>query len=103
MLRFVLGFTDLSLNAPMLSHYVTLPYEGDENASFKLLQMKRFLEAFQIPYNPTGIDTEQLCLDSLGHTATCEVGLTEPRDDGEVFNRLIVPKLSKEGKHPPQH
>lgn len=117
MLRFTLGFTDLSLNAPMISHYVTLPYDGDENANFKLLQMKRFLEAFSIPYDEDGIDTEKLCMDALGCIGTVEVGLEfikkkETTEDGrEVYvddpsagsrNTLILPKLPKDGQHPPR-
>lgn len=102
MLRFTLGFTDLSLNAPMISHYVTLPYDGDENANFKLLQMKRFLEAFSIPYDEDGIDTEKLCMDAVGCSGTVEVGLTPPRDDGTVFNTIILPKLPKDGQRPPR-
>jgi hypothetical protein len=101
-LRFTLGFTELSLNAPLVNHYVSLPYDGDENASFKLLQMKRFLEAFNIPYDPSGIDTEKLCMEAVGCSGNVEVTLTEPNDNGDVFNRIILPRLRKEGNRPPR-
>jgi hypothetical protein len=96
MLKVTLGFTDLSINAPVITHYITLPYEGDENTNFKLLMLKRFLVAFQIPYSTDGIDPEQLAVEMSGHTATLDVGLSEPNDDGNIFNRLVIPRLRDE-------
>jgi hypothetical protein len=98
MLKVMLGFTDLEVNAPAITHYITLPYEGDENASFKLLMLKRFLSAFSIPYNSEGIDTEALAFEMIGHTGTVEVELTEPNDNGDVYNRIKVPRLRDEMK-----
>lgn len=96
MIKVTLGFTDLEVNAPVVTHYITLPYEGDENGSFKLLMLKRFMAVFAIPYNQEGIDTESLAFDMIGRTATLEVDLTEPNENGDVFNRIRVPRLRDE-------
>lgn len=96
MFKTTIGFTDLSVSAPVITHYITLPYEGDENANFKLLMLKRFLVAFQIPYSTDGIDPEQLAMEMSGHTATLDVTLSEPNDDGAIFNRIILPRLRDE-------
>ena len=96
MIKVTLGFTDLEVNAPNITHFITLPYEGDENASFKLLMLKRFMAAFGIPYSQHGIDTEALVEDMLGLTAVLEVDLTEPNENGDVFNRIRIPRLREE-------
>lgn len=96
MIKATLGFTDLDVNAPVVTHYITLPYEGDDNATFKLLMLKRFLSAFGIPYSKEGIDTEALAFDMIGKTGTIEVDLTEPNENGDVFNRLKIPRLRDE-------
>ena len=95
--RVGIGFTGQA-EIPNLSHYVSLPAEGDAKSSFdfKALLLKRFLEQFSIPYDKTGIDQEKLAMEMVGCSANAEVQLTEPNDSGAVYNRLVVPKLRGE-------
>lgn len=96
MFKVTLGFVDQEINAPVITHFITLPYEGDENANFKLLMLKRFLLAFKIPYSTEGIDPEQLVVEMNGHTATLDVGLSEPNENGDIFNRIQIPRIRDE-------
>lgn len=99
MYKCTLGFTDLELNAPVITHYITLPYEGDENASFKLLMLKRFLHHFNVPEKSykDGFDAETLAMELVGQAAVTDVGLTEPRPDtGATFNNIRIPRIPSE-------
>lgn len=93
MYKVSLQFTDLELNAPGFTHYVVLPTEDDEGG-FAALNLRRFLEAFHIPFGGEGIDVEQLAMEMSGHTAHIEVQLTEPNENGDVYNKIRLPKLS---------
>ena len=96
MLKVTLGFTDQDINAPVITHYITIPYEGDENANFKLLMLKRFLIAFQIPYSNEGFDLDDLAQSMIGQIASLDVNLSEPNEDGAIYNRLVVPRIRDE-------
>lgn len=96
MIKVTLGFTDLEVNAPVITHFITLPYEGDENAAFKVLMLRRFLVAFGVPYSSEGIDVDDISYNVIGKTAKLEVTLTEPNDNGDVFNRVIIPRIRDE-------
>jgi len=87
-------------NAPMLSHFITFPNEGDEPGTVKIksLNFKRFMQAFSLPINNDGIDLEQLAVQALGAEATCELTLSEVDDSGNIYNRLRLPKLTTEAK-----
>lgn len=98
MYKITLGFTDLDLNAPVITHYMTLPFEGDEHTYLKLIGLKRFLHAFQIPYSTDGIDLDGLAFEMLGKTAFLEVDLTTPNENGDVYNRIKVPRLREENE-----
>jgi hypothetical protein len=98
MIKVTLGFTDLSVNAPVITHFITLPFEGDENANFKLLMLKRFLVAFKIPYSSEGIDTDTLVQEMPGQTAELDVGLSEPNENGDIFNRVQIPRIRDEAQ-----
>lgn len=76
-------------DAPNVSHYVSLPSPGDEKSQAKALFLKRFLEAFKIPHDGGGFDTD----DFPGATASLELILSEPDDNGNVYNRLNLPRL----------
>jgi hypothetical protein len=97
MIKVTLGFTDPEVNAPVITHYITLPYEGDDNTAFKLLLLKRFMGLFGLTWSNEGIDTEALAFDMVGRTAIVEVGQTEPNDNGDIFNNIKVPRLRDEG------
>lgn len=96
MIKVTLGFTDPEINAPVITHFLSLPYDGDENAAFKLLMLKRFMAAFGMEWNSAGIDTEALVFDMIGRSAVLEVGHTEPNDNGDYFNTLKIPRLRDE-------
>jgi len=87
-------------NAPMLSHFITFPNEGDDPGTVKIksLNFKRFMQAFSLPINNDGIDLEQLAVQALGAEATCELTLSEVDDSGNIYNRLRLPKLTTEAK-----
>lgn len=93
-----LGFTDLSLNAPNISHWVTLFNENDsaESTAFKKLLFKRFLSAFNVYVSDEGFDVDQLAMELVGQTANLEVGLSPPNDNGDVYNNVVFPKLKEE-------
>lgn len=95
--RVSIGFPDDS-GLQNFSHFISLPNEQDEpkSANFKVLLLKRFLELFNVPYDTNGIDTERMAMDMVGATANAEVKLTEPNDEGNVYNTLVVPKLRNE-------
>jgi len=96
MIRVTLGFTDQEINAPVITHFITFEYEGDDNANFKRLLLKRFLKAFNIPYSSEGIDIEALAVEMIGHTAELDVGLAEPNEEGDIFNNIQVPRIREE-------
>lgn len=81
--------------APNVSHYISLPGSGDEpnKAQFKALLLKRFLTAFNIPFDSDGFNVD----DFPGATARCELTMSEPDDNGNVYNRLQLPRIASEG------
>lgn len=96
-----IGLPD-ELNAPNLTQYISLPSEFDDKRSsdYKQLLLKRFLIMFKVPFSNTEIDTEKMAMDMVGCTATGEVQLTDPDDKGNVYNRLVVPRISTEASGP---
>lgn len=84
-------------DAPQCTHYISLPGDGDEPKSvkYKVLLLKRFLVLFGLPV-PAAIDTEKMAMGMVGAKAKATLGLSEPSDDGRVFNRLQVPYLADE-------
>lgn len=85
-------------NAPNITQFISLPNEQDEpkSANFKVLLLKRFLVLFNVPFDNSGIDTERMAMDMVGATANAEVQLSEPDDNGNVYNRLVVPRMRNE-------
>ena|SRR6478736_9650556 len=94
-LRVTLGFQN-EPNTPDVTQFISLPHEFDENPTFKTLLLKRFLEHFKIPYDRNGIDTEKVCMEAVGCSAVTEVGLSEPDANGNVYNRVVIPRLRDE-------
>jgi hypothetical protein len=100
--KVTIGFPD-DPNTPNLTQFISLPSEYDDRdqALFKMLLLKRFLALFNIGYDSAGIDTEKLCMEMVGATANAAVSLTEPDDNGNVYNRLIVPRMRDEAAQVP--
>lgn len=97
LIEVTVGFTGPSKEeqvAPTVRHYISLPHEDDEQKSydFKLLMLKRFLVAFNLPLDRS-FDPEATAFAAIGQTADLEVDLTEPDDNGNVYNRLVLPRL----------
>ena len=78
----VVGYVDA---APVF-HHVSLPVEGDdeEKANFKLRFLKKFLEAFDIPFDKKGFDEASL----MGAQGKCKLKLDEYQ--GQVSNKIIL-------------
>jgi len=81
--------------APNVTHFISLPGNGDDSqkTNFKMLLLKRFLHAFHIPYDADGFNVD----DFPGASAKCDLTLSEPDDNGNIYNRLQLPRLPTEG------
>jgi hypothetical protein len=95
--RVSIGFKDHP-DYQNLTHFVGIPADGDEPDAmrFKALLLKRFLGLFKVPVTGSEIDTEAIALALPGAETNAEVSLSEPTDDGTVYNRLVVPRLKEE-------
>jgi len=73
-----------------IRHYLGLPSDDDDDdmRQRKLRSIKRFCHLFDIAMDD-GINTE----DFLGATASALVTQDEPNDNGDIYNRLIVPRI----------
>jgi len=82
-------------NAPAVTHFIALPHPDDEprTASFKARMLKRFLLIYGVPFDSNGIDLEETCLAMIGCSADMEVSLSAPDDNGNVYNRLVLPRI----------
>lgn len=83
--------------SPNVRHYMGLPAEDDEPRAreFKVLLLRRFCELFSIPFTAQGFDLN----DFVGASASSvELGLSEPNESGDVYNRLVVPRMRGEGE-----
>ncbi len=94
MFKVTIGFEG-DANVPNITHFATLPKEDDlpEKARGKALFLKRFLTLFNVPYDRGGIDTEQLAMDMVGCSANVEVTLSEPDENGNIYNRINIPRI----------
>lgn len=85
--------------APNITHFIGIPSEKDtekEKLDFKALLVKRNCMLFGVPLTN---DDEQLALSFVGARASnVEVTQSEPTPTGEVYNRIMVPKLKGEGQ-----
>jgi hypothetical protein len=97
MLKVIINVLDVP-DAQAITHFITFPTPTDDqdNAKFKMLNLKRFLQAFNIRVPKEGVDLEQLSVDCLGAEASCDLTLSEPDDNGNVYNRLRLPRLVDE-------
>ena len=96
-LRVNIGFQDHP-EYQNFSQFISIPNEHDtaDTARFKALLIKRFCALFNVPLDNSGIDLERLPMEMVGSTANAEVNISEPNDNGDVFNGLKVPKLRNE-------
>lgn len=87
------GFPD-DIDYVPLRHFIVLPSQGDDAKTMKnkSLGLKRFLQAFRIPFSSNGIDTEELQLSMIGATANLEVSQSEPNAEGNIYNNLKLPR-----------
>lgn len=91
-----IGFQDVD-NVPNITHFISLPHSEDEDGGrFKTLLLKRFLTLFRVPYQNDGFDLEGLAMEMAGAQANAEVRLDPPDDKGNVYNRLVVPRMPAE-------
>jgi hypothetical protein len=92
-----IGITDAP-DAPNITQFISLPngQEEEKARNFKVLLLKRFLEAFNVPYDRNGIDPSRMAMEMVGATANLEVKLSDPDDNGNVYNRIVVPRLRNE-------
>lgn len=93
-LKVSIGFPE-EPNTPNLSHYVSIP-NGSDSDDFKALLLKRFLVLFNVPFDSNGIDLENISMEMVGASAHAEVAMSEPNDNGDVYNRLVLPRLPNE-------
>lgn len=91
--RISIGIDD-HLDSPNVSHFCSLPKADDDEgkAKFKARMMKRFLVAFNIPHDEDGFEVE----DFPGAVAELELRLSDPDENGNVYNRLVLPRLPDE-------
>lgn len=86
----------------MIFHQIALPNEDDEPKSrdFMLLLLRRFLAVFDVPYESSGFNTDDL----PGSSGKCPVGLEAVVRDGvetgEKRNVLRLPPLKSEKQAP---
>lgn len=78
-------------NPSPIVHYMTYPDADlpEEQKNFRLLDIKRFLSVFGIPFDPHGFDTDGL----QGATANKAMVVQEEGDDKIIRNRIRLPRL----------
>lgn len=76
-----------------LTIWMPKPDDDAQKRNFKTLMLRRFLEAFQIPYDANGFNPE----DAAGAEATVLVKLGEPNEQNMQYNEIVLPKLPNEG------
>lgn len=85
--------------APNITHFIGIPSEKDDKdkLEFKALLLKRNCALFGVPLS-NGMDDETLAMSFVGASVkSVEVTQSEPTPTGEVYNRIMVPKLKGEG------
>jgi len=85
-------------NPQTLFHQIALPNENDSDRGreFMLLNLRRFLECFHVPFEGGGFNTD----DIPGSSGKCRIGLEEVIREGvstgEKRNVLVLPRLKAE-------
>lgn len=78
-------------NAELINHYLVYPDANTkpETAQLFLRNNARFLQAFGVPYDDTGFNSDDL----LGATASQVLLIQEEGDDGVPRNKLQLPRM----------
>ena len=79
-------------DAPQVFHWLSIPYPGCEQMVG--LSFNRFLALFKTPVSG-GFDDDALAVELVGKTASAE--LVQEEYQGNISNKLVVPRLSSEG------
>jgi len=87
-------------DAAPLRHYVSLPQQNDEPQKLKgkVLFLRRFVDLYGVKLDPSGFDSDKVAMELVGKRAKAEISLTEPDDSGNVYNRLITPRLKDDSQ-----
>lgn len=88
-----ISIEDAGTKSLPIMHYMTYPDEDlpADQKEFRLLDIKRFLQAFGIKYDPHGFDTSEL----QGATAQKVMVVQEEGKDGVHRNRMRLPRLKE--------
>lgn len=80
--------------ANLVNHWLTPPAAGlpEDQVRLRKLDIARFCSAFDIPTEDGGFDTD----DFAGKTARVYLKKEVSEDDGNEYNRLRLPRISKE-------
>ena len=84
--------------AQPIGHFISLvhPDDDEDKAAFKVLMQRRFLEAFSIPFEASGFDTDDI------PGASAELMLKQETGDDDVTRNVIgLPHLSDEPEEKP--
>jgi len=83
-------------NAMPATIWLSLPGPDDtpDVMKFKLRTLARYLHASGIPFESNGFNDEDI---EIGTTFSCRVTLSEPDDNGNSYNNLLLPRLPHEG------
>jgi hypothetical protein len=79
-------------NAQPINFFLSIPQPNDDQKTmqFKMQNIKRFLTAFDIPFEASGFNDE----DVVGATARqISVTQTEPTEEGLVYNEMHLPRV----------
>lgn len=79
-------------NPNIVRHWLTYPDDNTpaDQRNMRLLDIKRFLTAFGVPTEDGGFNSDDL----PGQTARCFLS-QEEGDDGQIYNRLRLPRLKE--------
>lgn len=80
--------------APAIYHYMGFPGEDDDDRQrrSKMRNITRFLKHFRVPFETSGFSPE----DAVGCTAECMVVQEAYGDDGDISNRIRIPRAKDE-------
>jgi len=80
-------------NAAPVRHWITYPTAQTpaDQVNMRLLDIKRFLVCFGIPFDGHGFDSADL----EGATGRCMLTQEQNEENGEIYNRLRLPRLKE--------